>query len=604
MSDCDEKPEPRSYPRLKTLPVSNISEEGATFNADLYSLGTEEITDYGFVWGAHSSLSINSDDKVLLGIPQGEGIFSAEIKTTLAEGMEYTVRSFAISEGHTIYGPEVTFVSLGSLAPVIKGFEPDSAAWGDTLTIYGENFSWERLQNKVKLNETLCDITSSTDSTIIATIPPTLNTIKSSLSVELAGNSVEFMQKQFKLIPPTLLDFYPKQARWGDTLFIRGRDMNTISLLGNYIKLGNINCQIVRVFEDTLISVNIPNEITTINNTLDIKLNGFILSSQTSFTLVPPEIKSFCPLAGLRNSIVTIYGSFNPASKTSSIEIDNIPATVILYNRDSIQVRIPIAISHNNPSIAYKSAPFVITSANSFNVVHPLINQFSPQSGQFGDEITILGEYLSSTAGNTQVKFGSGVVATIKSLSEKEVTVNVPYAIDSIPKRIEVTVGYDLVNASQYFTLAPPVITSVQSEQSFPGGEISVDGLGFCPDPSLFKLYIDDYLLTITSATNSKIKANIPEAMPRNPLKLVLTMGGYKRQFPLNFEFKSQWLKIPVPSNIQYYASSERNAGIAFSVNSKGYFIMPATGQVASFDPGTNLFTDLGIQKIFEVTSQ
>ena len=47
----EEKAQARSYPQIKTNPVSGITSNGATFNAEIYSPGAELMTDHGFVWG-------------------------------------------------------------------------------------------------------------------------------------------------------------------------------------------------------------------------------------------------------------------------------------------------------------------------------------------------------------------------------------------------------------------------------------------------------------------------------------------------------------------------------------------------------------------------
>jgi hypothetical protein len=138
---------------MNSLPVTNITDEGATFNADLYSLGTEKITEYGFVWGCNIDPTIYNDKRILPGIPSEICVFSTEIKTTLTEGLEYTVKPYIITEEHVVYGKPVTFTSLGSLAPEITGFEPDSARWNDTLIIRGKNFSWVSSSNLVRLNQ-------------------------------------------------------------------------------------------------------------------------------------------------------------------------------------------------------------------------------------------------------------------------------------------------------------------------------------------------------------------------------------------------------------------------------------------------------------------
>ena len=70
ISFCEEeKAHARSYPQVRTKPVSNITSNGATFSGDIYSLGTEPIIEHGFVWVEGNSPDL-SDDRILLG-PMG-----------------------------------------------------------------------------------------------------------------------------------------------------------------------------------------------------------------------------------------------------------------------------------------------------------------------------------------------------------------------------------------------------------------------------------------------------------------------------------------------------------------------------------------------------
>lgn len=99
-----EKAQPRVYPRVHTLPVNGITKDGATFFGEIYSLGTENITEHGFVWGTGSDPKYNYDNKVLLGETDKTGGFEAEILTTLAIGSNYHVRAFVKTDEHIVYG--------------------------------------------------------------------------------------------------------------------------------------------------------------------------------------------------------------------------------------------------------------------------------------------------------------------------------------------------------------------------------------------------------------------------------------------------------------------------------------------------------------------
>ena len=45
----------RDYPRIKTLPVTEITPNGARFNAEIIFRGNFEVINYGFVWSENNN---------------------------------------------------------------------------------------------------------------------------------------------------------------------------------------------------------------------------------------------------------------------------------------------------------------------------------------------------------------------------------------------------------------------------------------------------------------------------------------------------------------------------------------------------------------------
>jgi hypothetical protein len=198
----DEQSVPREYPRVTGMIVTNVSEIGATFMADLYSAGTETLVEHGFVWSRWAgSKDLHNYDRVYLGVPR-TGKFQAEVKATFTKGETYFVRPFILTEERTVYGPEVSFVSLGSEGPVITRFEPHAGLWDDTLRIFGRNFSW--VQNEVTMNDVICGQVRFTDTSIIALISRDIITIDNNVSVSINGNKYTFNEKKFRLTPPLI----------------------------------------------------------------------------------------------------------------------------------------------------------------------------------------------------------------------------------------------------------------------------------------------------------------------------------------------------------------------------------------------------------------
>ncbi|TCO08408.1 hypothetical protein [Natronoflexus pectinivorans] len=121
--------ESQDYPRIRTLKVSRITADGATFNAEILSKGTNPIIEYGFLWDIEPNLDYHSSEKVSFYDPIGKGSFSYRSEPSLTKDQEYFVQSFAITDDFIVYGNTVQFVSSGSMSPEIKAFYPGIASY-------------------------------------------------------------------------------------------------------------------------------------------------------------------------------------------------------------------------------------------------------------------------------------------------------------------------------------------------------------------------------------------------------------------------------------------------------------------------------------------
>lgn len=99
----------RDYPRLNTLNVTNISENGATFRAEIIYRGDFEIHESGFVWVDHEYPSLDNDAESVPSEEIKSNKFSAQINTTLTSGKTYYVRPFVITDNYRVYGKQVVF---------------------------------------------------------------------------------------------------------------------------------------------------------------------------------------------------------------------------------------------------------------------------------------------------------------------------------------------------------------------------------------------------------------------------------------------------------------------------------------------------------------
>ncbi len=105
----------RPFVTVRTLPATNVSTTGVTFNGEILKLNGQNIIDYGFIWSNSfrpliletPSLAINS---ISLGNNPPENIFSVilTIGQQLNRSQVYFVRAYVTIDGLSTYGNEIS----------------------------------------------------------------------------------------------------------------------------------------------------------------------------------------------------------------------------------------------------------------------------------------------------------------------------------------------------------------------------------------------------------------------------------------------------------------------------------------------------------------
>jgi N-acetylneuraminic acid mutarotase len=517
----EEKPVTREYPRLKDTEVTNISDSGATFSADLYSMGTEVQEEYGFLWDTWGELNYNGSNKVILGKPLKTGVFTADISSALFKDREYTVKPFVKTGERFVYGPSVTFKSLGSNAPIIYGFNPRSGGWGDTIKISGKNFSWITGSNEINLNSVPCRTTESTDTTLFFIISHAVTSVKNAVSVSLAGNVNTFKKDSLIFLPPEIVDFYSKTGYWGDTVLIKGRNFGMLTLLQTwYIKLGNQNCRVIGEQSDSLIKIIVPYEINTVSNSLNMNLNGFNRTGSVPFTLLPPYF-SISPLTGTWGTKITLSGCFNTFASRNTVFFNNVQATISSVTATKMSVIVPSTLSDAKSKIKYNVTPFNLVSADTFTLLPPVLKSFVPVSGASGTLVTLKGKYFSTLSSN--VKFGT-ISAQINSINDSVIVTKVPAGING-PVKISITSYNQSIISSDNFQVTNPIITVVNPLSGTFNDEITIIGENFIPPSGSTTVSFGAISATIVSITGTEIVARIPLTMDSIPRTITVLAG-------------------------------------------------------------------------------
>jgi hypothetical protein len=121
---CNEKQEiSREYPLIVTKDAE-VTQEGVKLNAEVIVVGGEEDIRYGFVW--HDAPDPTLENGIYMFVDQDmiNKKFHLKIHCSLAKSVVYYARAFVETTQMVIYANEVTFVSNGSLPPLISNFYP------------------------------------------------------------------------------------------------------------------------------------------------------------------------------------------------------------------------------------------------------------------------------------------------------------------------------------------------------------------------------------------------------------------------------------------------------------------------------------------------
>ncbi len=559
VTGCEEETsKPRVYPRLKTLPLKSISENGAILAADIYSLGSEPVIEHGFVWASGYEPTL-SHDRIFLGPATDTGQFFAVISSSLIKDMEYIVRPFAKTRDYLVFGNPVTFKSLGSKGPEISGFEPDSARWLDTLTLYGRNFSWVPQNNAIRLNNYDCKSVSSTDTTLRVIVNADITDVKANISLSVGGNTI-YCNDSLKLILPRITDINPGVAFWGDIVKIIGKNLQSINKeFSITATIGNISSKILKSYPDSVLLV-LPNELNSVSNLVKLKINNFVLPQNREIRLLPPEIYSISPKEGTWGDKVTLKGRFHPDKSRNKILIGGYNADIISCKRDSISCYVPGFLEYQNNPVVCSSLPFSITFTDSFKLYAPYIQSIDPLSGPTGTTCTIKGKYLmSSDRTKTNVQFGDKNAENLEGNSTT-LTCNVPFFEGA--SSIKILVGKQETVFSESFITKNPVIESVYPLSGTFNDTVTISGRDMPSRPTV--LLGNGYICEVVYNDVQKIMFRVSIGIDSIPKQTIIRLSG-------GFEVKSEEKFVLIPHEISFVNPIAFSRSNYFKITGKNF---------------------------------
>jgi len=470
VAGCEDEPVPRDYPRVKTLEVTNITTEGALFVAEIYEPGDGEISEHGFVW-ALSRPGLEYDNKIMLGTVSGTGEFTAEVRSTLSQGLIYQVAAFVRSGEYTVYGNTVEFMSMGSMGPVITGFSPERALCGDTILIRGRNFSWVKAFNTVRFNDVtaaVCEPVS--DTVLMAVVPFTITASENTVSVEIAGNRSTYTQKTLTVDLPEIESFSPAEVHWGDTVEIFFRNLRKVDNL--QFLIGNMHFTPIEPYDGRRARIIVPSVTDLDLMSTSFSVAGGNFSWDDPFSILPPSITGVYPVTAFRPDIITLYGFFNTDLQNTEVLFGTHQATVVSLTWDSLKVIVPGSLSESPVNITYRYKQFEFTTAPIFSLSPPVIASISPMSDYVGGVVTITGKNFMNYY--TTVKFNE-IESPIISVTDTRIQCYAPgnFSGEAV---ISVSVCGSVAIYGDPFHLNNPQVDSFYPSHGSPGDTLTIEG--------------------------------------------------------------------------------------------------------------------------------
>ena len=305
----------------------------------------------------------------------------------------------------------------------------------------------------------------------------------------------------------------------------------------------------------------------------------------------PPEINSISPMTATYRDTVTIQGSrFSHISGNNKVMFGDVNAPVIKSSESLILCTVPTGIDNKAVHITVKVGTGTTQSKELFTLKTPVITSFTPATGTFGDQVTIVGSNFGSSIYDNEVKFGT-YSAEVVSASGDKIIVKVPSSIREKNNIISVNLGGAKVEASSAFTIAAPLITGLSTLGVKSGNAVTITGLNFNPEPGASKVLMAGFEATVENVTATSIRFVVPAlAYDSRSLYPEVTVAEQTAVSPQELQLRDLWIRRSgIPGAVA------RKRGVAFAINSDVFVALGTydTNDVWRYSPSTNTWTEV-----------
>jgi hypothetical protein len=405
-----------------------------------------------------------------------------------------------------------TSAQLFIAAPRIEDVDPVSGGPGTLVTISGVNFATGFGGRGNITNVLFNGIRAVFELTGIGQLLTVVPTNASTGPITVANEAGSFTTLASFQVPAVLTGFIPARGAPGDTVEIRGRNLNDTLR----VEFGQAQAAFSVVSATNLTAI-VP------TNAVDARLQVTTpagLATTTSNFVVTPRIITFTPAFGRPGTNVVLEGGgFHGVTE---VRFNGVRA-VTVTPQSSTRVMAVVPNGATTGPIALVTPNGTNTTTASF-VIPPRLTSFTPTTGRRGDVITVDGQNLDGVT-NVLVH---GVPAGFTLVSPTRLSATVPALATTGPISLASVAGVE--TSAGNFTVGP-VLDGFTPTSGPAGTAVTLIGAGLT-NLALVRLGDLDATFTVINSTN--VRVIVPLNSFSGPIS-VHTASGLEAQAPGNF---------------------------------------------------------------------
>jgi RHS repeat-associated protein len=463
-------------------------------------------------------------------------------------------------------------VSFTVPAPHIATISPGSGSVGTTLTINGSGFQSAQGTGGVYFTGATPSATpvSWSDTQVVVIVPAT----STSGLIKLVANNSQESNKDivFTMPNPVITSLSPTSGSENTQIQVNGSGFGATQ--GSSTISFNAIAATVVSWSDTQILAKVPS--TAGSGPVQVIEGGVNGNTNVYFTVPAPQISTISPTVGGIGNPVTINGSGFHASQGSNwVAFNGWLASVINWSDTQIVATVP-AGSSTGPVKAYVNGAF--SNLLPYTVPNLVINTLSPSNGPVGTQVTLTGVGFGASQGTSVLTFNGQPAGSIVSWADTQIVATVPVTAASGPAIVNANNVNS--NATTWFTVPPPIVTSYWPEGGTSGTQVTIAGSGFQANQRNSTIKFNGVAAAVTTWTDTQIIATVPSGATTG--QMTVTVNSVPSPSNTSFEVPN-----PVISSI---SPPEAPVGGTITINGSG------------FGPGQRISSGSGIVYVGSIT--